>query len=85
MVVTGIPSEPAIQLDFHVLRRKEVGFFTVRRSSHESALALRLLRDHPRRFTPMITHVRPLAQVQEAFDLLAGYADGVGKLVIDLD
>jgi L-iditol 2-dehydrogenase len=84
VVVTGIPSEVRVNLEFHVMRRKELALYNVRRSNHESALALRLLSEHSRLFAPMITHRRPLDQVEAAFSMLERYEDGVGKIVISL-
>ena len=84
VVVTGIPSDVRVNLEFHVMRRKELALYNVRRSNHESALALRLLSEHSRLFAPMITHRRPLEQVEAAFSMLERYDDGVGKIVISL-
>lgn len=82
VVVTGVPSELRIQLEFHTLRRKELTFYNVRRSNHTSDNALRILSANPRLFAPMLTHTRPLEQIQPAFELLEQYADGVGKIVL---
>jgi len=84
VVVIGIPYEPVVTLDFHVMRRKELGFYNVRRSNHESEAAVGLLREKPELFRPMLTHILPLEEVQRGFELLEAYADGVGKLVIRL-
>lgn len=83
VVVTGIPSEIRVPLEFHVMRRKELAVFNVRRSNHESHQALELLREQPHRFAHMITHVRSLGGVEAGFQMLAAYANGVGKLVIE--
>jgi len=82
IVITGLPSEEFPAIDFHHLRRKEQHFFPVRRSNHKSELALRLLREQPGRFTPMITHRLPLDRIQHAFETLESYTDGVGKITI---
>lgn len=82
IVITGLPSEIQPSIDFHHLRRKEQHFFPVRRSNHRSELALRLLREQPGRFAPMITHRLPLEQAQQAFETLESYTDGVGKVVL---
>jgi L-iditol 2-dehydrogenase len=84
VVVTGIPSEDYIRLALHILRRKELAFYSVRRSNHDSETALRLLATHSKLFAPMLTHERPLAEIQPAFELCEQYADGVGKLTITL-
>lgn len=82
VVVTGVPSEIQMRLDFHVLRRKELAFYSVRRSNHDSGTALRLLASDARRFAPVLTHERPLAGIQAAFELCERREDGVGKLTI---
>jgi L-iditol 2-dehydrogenase len=82
VVVTGIPSEAHVRLAFHTLRRKEIALYNVRRSNHESGAATALLSDYPRRFAGILTHTRPLDQIQPAFELCEQYADGVGKLVL---
>ena len=84
VVVTGIPPGSRLALDYHVLRRKELGFFSVRRSNHESGAAIELLRNKPELFRPMLTHTPPLEEIQPAFEMLEAYEDGVGKLVIQL-
>ncbi len=84
VIVTGIPSEDYIRIAFHILRRKELAFYTVRRSNHDSGNALRLLADQPQHFAPVLTHNRPLSGIQSAFELCEKYEDGVGKLTITL-
>jgi L-iditol 2-dehydrogenase len=84
VVVTGIPSEDYIRLPFHSMRRKELAFYSVHRSNHDSEAALRLLAAHSKLFAPMLTHQRPLADIQPAFQLCEQYVDGVGKLTITL-
>ncbi|HWY49666.1 MAG TPA: alcohol dehydrogenase catalytic domain-containing protein [Bryobacteraceae bacterium] len=82
VVVTGIPSDDYIRLALHILRRKELAFYSVRRSNHDSEAALRLLSAHSKVFAPILTHTRPLSDIQPAFELCEQYADGVGKLTI---
>jgi L-iditol 2-dehydrogenase len=82
VVFTGIPSERRVSHDVHLWRRKELAVFQVRRSNHQSAAARDLIARELRFFAPLITHQRPLESIGEAFRLVAGYEDGVGKLVI---
>ncbi len=84
VVYTGIPSEVTVDLEFHVARRKELTLFNVRRSNHESRVAIQLLAERPEAFRPMLTHAMPLEQVDRAFQILERYEDGVGKIVIRL-
>ncbi|MGH9673668.1 MAG: zinc-dependent alcohol dehydrogenase [Bryobacteraceae bacterium] len=85
VVMTGIPVEREIAIEYHVLRRKEAAFLNVRRSCHETPRAAQLLAERPERFVPMLTHTRPLERAQAAFELLEGFHDGVGKLVMEVD
>ncbi len=84
VLLTGIPSEERVPVEFHTMRRKELTLFNVRRSNHESHAALDMLMRHASLFRPMLTHTRPLERVQEGFELLESYSDGVGKLLIEV-
>jgi L-iditol 2-dehydrogenase len=82
VIVTGIPAEDHVSMAFHVMRRKELAFYSVRRSNHDSETALRLLESERSRFTPLLTHERHLSQIQAAFEMCESYEDGVGKMTI---
>jgi L-iditol 2-dehydrogenase len=82
VIMTAIPSEVRVPVEFSPLRRKEITLYNVRRSNHESPDALAMLSAHTRLFGPLITHGRTLDQISQAFSLLENYEDGVGKLVI---
>lgn len=84
LVVTGIPWEAQSSVDFHLMRRKELVLFNVRRSNHESQSALDLLREQRARLAPILTHEVPLDDVQQAFTKLESYQDGMAKVVIKL-
>ena len=82
VVITGIPVEREVAVEFSPLRRKELTIFNVRRSNHDSQAARDLLAGNLARFAPIITHLRPLAGIAEAFSQLEQYTGGVGKLII---
>jgi L-iditol 2-dehydrogenase len=84
VVVTGIPDELLVPLDFNVMRRKELALVHVRRSNRESELALEMLGDQRRRFSPLLTHELPLEDVERGFSMLEKYEDGVGKVVLSI-
>jgi len=84
IVITGIPVEVQVALDFHHMRRKELALYNVRRSNRESELAVELLRTHTALFRPIVTHTLPLPEIQRGFAMLEDYSDGVGKLVFQL-
>jgi len=85
VVFTGIPAEPETPIEFHTWRRKELALFQVRRSNHEAAIARDILARDPSRFAALLTHTRPLGEIDRAFAQLERYDDGVGKLVIRVD
>jgi L-iditol 2-dehydrogenase len=82
IVLTGIHADVTVSLNLHVMRRKEAALFNVRRSNHESELALDLLVTHNKLFGPLITHGRRMEKINEAFELVENYSDGVGKLLV---
>ncbi|MBM3724822.1 MAG: zinc-binding dehydrogenase [Acidobacteria bacterium] len=84
VVITGIPSTLRVSLEFHVMRRKEIEFFSSRRSNHETGLAVQLLREHPKMLGAMLTHSRPLEQIGQAFDIASRYADSAGKVLVEI-
>jgi L-iditol 2-dehydrogenase len=84
VVMTAIPSEVRVPVEFSPLRRKEIALFNVRRSNHESPDALAMLTSNARLFAPLITHTRRLEDISRAFSLVENYEDGVGKLLITL-
>jgi threonine dehydrogenase-like Zn-dependent dehydrogenase len=84
VVMTGIPSEALIDFAFHVMRRKELFFYSVRRSNHDSKAAVEMLAERPHFFAPLVTHRRPFDSIQSAFEFNERYEDGVGKLVLEL-
>ncbi len=82
LILTGIHSEVSVPVNFHVMRRKELALFHVRRSNHESELALDLLLSHNRLFAPLITHERPMSAANQAFATVESYSEGVGKMIL---
>jgi L-iditol 2-dehydrogenase len=82
VVITGIPVEREVPLEFSPIRRKELAIYTVRRSNHETEAALEMLTANLARFAAIITHTRPLERIAEAFHQVEQRADGAGKLVI---
>jgi L-iditol 2-dehydrogenase len=82
VVLTGIHAEHQVPFNIHQMRRNEISLFSVRRSNNESEDARDLLQDHVKLFAPIITHKRKLADIARAFELLEGYTDGAGKVLI---
>jgi L-iditol 2-dehydrogenase len=82
VVVTGIPSTLDYCLDIHALRVKELYFYTVRRSNHETHAGVHLLEEHPKLLGGIVTHTRPIETVNDTFRMVEHYEDGVGKAVL---
>jgi L-iditol 2-dehydrogenase len=82
VVVTGIPVEREVPLEFSPIRRKELAIYTVRRSNHETEAAREMLIGNLARFAVIVTHTRPLERIADAFRQVETRTDGVGKLVI---
>ncbi len=82
VVITGIPGTLDYRLDIHALRVKELYFYTVRRSNHETHAAVSLLQENPKLLGGIVTHARPIEEIGATFGLVERYADGVGKAVV---
>jgi L-iditol 2-dehydrogenase len=83
VVLIGIPSEQELNLDIHMAMAKELNIQTVKRSNHNAHGAIELMQSG-RIGEQIVTHRLPLEQTPQAFELLAGYADNVGKVVIEI-
>jgi len=84
LMLVGIPSSPRIEFDPHVPRRKELTFKNVRRQQDCVVPAMRLMAEGLINADPLLTHHFPLAEIRDAFELVAAYEDGVVKAVIHL-
>jgi L-iditol 2-dehydrogenase len=82
VVLTGIHSASYVPFEVSHMRRKELPIFNVRRSNDECPAALQLLTERMPWFAPLITHVRSMDRIAEAFAIAEHYSDGVGKMVV---
>jgi L-iditol 2-dehydrogenase len=85
MVLIGIPEFDAVAFPIHELRRKEITITNIRRQAHCTQKAIDLLEANRIDLEAMVTHHYPLAETQQAFDLVANYRDGVMKAMIAVD
>jgi L-iditol 2-dehydrogenase len=84
LMLVGIP--PTLErVSFLIdkLRRKEICIQNVRRQNHCVQPALDMIARGDFNVDVMVTHRFPFARTKEAFDLVAGYQDGVVKAMID--
>ena len=82
--IGGNPFGPAREFRHPRRARKELRLLNVRRQRGCVAAAIELIRSGRIDARPLLTHGFPLERIGEAFELVAGYRDGVVKAVIDL-
>jgi L-iditol 2-dehydrogenase len=84
LILTGIPRVDRISFAIDFLRRKEITIVNIRRQNQCTQKAIDLIASGKVNVDFMITHHFPLDRTQEAFDLVAGYHDGVIKAMIEV-
>ena len=82
IIIVGIPEFDRFSFDAHKVRRKELTIKQVRRQNKAEEKTLDLVAKGLVDPGYMATHRFPLSQVQNAFDLVANYEDGVIKALI---
>lgn len=85
LVLVGIPEHDTIAFPIHELRRNELTIVNVRRQAGCTARALAELRHRRIDLDGLVTHRFRLGEVQAAFELVAGYCDGVMKAMVHID
>lgn len=85
LMVVGIPSVDRISFSIDTLRRREICIQNVRRQNECVERTIELVAAGRIRPDFMITHRFGFARSKEAFDLVAAYADGVVKAMVNLD
>ena len=84
LMLIGIPPTDAVAFDPHPMRRMELRFQAVRRQNHCVVPVVGLIAQRRLDPAPLLTHRFPLNEISAAFELVAGYGDGVIKAVLDL-
>ncbi len=84
MIVAGIPAEDEMAFSASNARRKGLTIKLVRRMKHTYPRAIRLVRTGQVNVRRLATHVLPLERIGEAFELVAGYDDGVLRAMIQI-
>ncbi len=83
LVIAGIPEFNKWSFDADNIRRKELDIRFVRRQVDCVDESLELMSTGKINVDAMVTHRFPFEKTKEAFDLVAGYSDGVMKAMID--
>jgi len=82
VTMVGIPEEDHITVDSHTPRRKELLVQYVRRSRHAARQAIDLVAARRVDVAGWVTHRLGLDEAARAFEMVANYADGILKAVI---
>lgn len=84
IMIVGIPDTSRWSFSVDKLRHKEITIGNVRRQNHTLEETLEAIASHAIEVKSMATHRFPLEKTKDAFDLVAGYHDGVMKAMIDM-
>ena len=84
VVVAGIPANDTMNFDASTVRQKGLTVKAVRRMKHTYPRAIRLVQSGLIDVKPLATHLLPLARIDEAFELVADYRDGVLRAMIQI-
>ncbi|MBN2392251.1 MAG: alcohol dehydrogenase catalytic domain-containing protein [Anaerolineae bacterium] len=85
VVVVGIPSDDTMTMNASTVRRKGLTIKLVRRMKHTYPRAIRMVSKSIVDIKPLATHHFPLDRIVEAFELVAGYKDGVLRAMIEVN
>lgn len=84
LMLIGIPRDERISLSIDKIRRKEVTIVNVRRQNGCTQAAMDLIASGKVNVDFMVTHRFRLDDVQDAFEMVAGYRDGAVKAMIEM-
>ncbi len=84
LIIIGIPRGDRVNLSIDKMRRKELRLINVRRQNDCVDPAIDLIAHQKININPLITHHFSFDEIKKAFQLFAGYKDGVIKAVIHL-
>jgi L-iditol 2-dehydrogenase len=84
LLMIGIPEVSRVSFNIDLMRRKEIRIQNIRRQNECVEPTIDLVGSGKMNADAMVTHHFPLERTKEAFDLVAGYQDGVVKAMICL-
>jgi L-iditol 2-dehydrogenase len=85
LMIIGIPEFDRWTIPTDLSRRRELCIQNVRRQNSTAESALEMISSGAVDVAAMVTHRFRFGDTKEAFDLVAGYGDGVMKAMIDFD
>ncbi len=83
LMIIGIPETDTWKFSVDKLRHKEITIVNVRRQNECVQPVLDLIETGQTNVSEMVTHRFSFSDTKKAFDLVAGYSDGVMKAMID--
>jgi L-iditol 2-dehydrogenase len=83
LMFIGIPRTERCSFMVHKMRRDEITIINVRRQNECTQVCIDSIASGKTNVDFMITHRFKLEQTQDAFDMVAGYRDGVVKALIE--
>jgi L-iditol 2-dehydrogenase len=83
IILVGIPRENRISVSIDQTRRKEITIVNIRRQNRSTEDAIELLATKKANVDFMVTHRFAFKDAIKAFELAAGYKDGVIKAMIE--
>ena len=84
LVLIGSPRTERVSFDISRIRRKEIAIINIRRQNDCVQPIIDLVTSGKINADFMITHRFSFEQTKQAFDLVAGYKDGVIKAMISI-
>ena len=83
IVLVGIPRENRISVSLDQTRRKEITIVNIRRQNRSTEDSIKLLVEKKANIDFMVTHKFAFKDAIKAFEIAAGYKDGVIKAMIE--
>ncbi len=85
LLIIGIPEIDRVSFDIGLVRRREITVQNVRRQNRCMEKAVHFLGKNLSMMETLVTHRFPLEKIQEAFECVSAYRDGVVKAVVRMD
>lgn len=83
LVLVGIPRESRISFSIDYARRKEITIVNIRRQNRTTEESIELLASKKANIDFMVTHKFAFKDAIKAFEIAAGYKDGVLKAMVE--
>jgi L-iditol 2-dehydrogenase len=84
VIIAGIPADDTMTMNASTVRHKGLTIKLVRRMKHTYPRAIRLVQTGVVDVKPLVTHTFPLERIAEAFEMVAGYDNGVLRAIIQV-